>query len=330
MRKDVKLAFVVGGILISVLVVYVLVVPGGQKRPDKQAVTLDTTDAKPSQTNTDPVAPPAITDKSADAKPADATPADAKPADTTDQKVADAGATTKPTDPFASGTSEERWMLALNRGSVPMMTSAPPAQSSQGSQLMASKATRVSSAPPALMAQAPSSTADQGAPSTQPVTMVDSASPHAGMRTHVVKPGESIAKIAEAAYGSQNYWPYIIRANPGIVAEKIRPGMTINLPAESDVKTPAASGATASTAGATEKADPTAIKPDTTSPKLDPQTQYEVQSGDSLAKIAMKLYGNSGKWQAIYDLNKEAIGDNPAKVKVKSILKLPEPPTTKS
>ena len=69
------------------------------------------------------------------------------------------------------------------------------------------------------------------------------------------KPGESIAKIAEAAYGSQNYWPYIIRANPGIVAEKIRPGMTINLPAESDVKDPAASGATASTAGATAKAD---------------------------------------------------------------------------
>ena len=47
MRKDVKLAFVVGGILISVLVVYVLVVPGGQKRPDQQAVTLDTTDTKP-------------------------------------------------------------------------------------------------------------------------------------------------------------------------------------------------------------------------------------------------------------------------------------------
>jgi nucleoid-associated protein YgaU len=328
MSKDVKLAFVVGGILISVLVVYVLVVPGGQKRPDKQAVTLDTIDTKSAPTTPDQTTPAPGGDKSADAKPADSKPTDRSTTDApeADAKVADAGPTTKPTDPFA-GTSEDRWMLALNRGSVPMMTSAPPAgQSSQAAGSMTSKSAKASATPPSMMAQTASAASDQGAPSTQPVSMVDSSSPHAAMRTHVVKPGESIAKIAEAVYGSQNYWPYIIRANPGIVAEKIRPGMTINLPAESDVKTPAAAPAS----GAPEKPDANAIKPDTTSPKLDTQTQYEVQPGDSLAKISMKLYGNSGKWQAIYDLNKEAIGENPAKLKLKSILKLPAPPTQKT
>ena len=140
------------------------------------------------------------------------------------------------------------------------------------------------------------------------------------MRTHVVKPGETIAKIAEAVYGSQNYWPHIIRANPGVVAEKIRPGMTLNLPPDSEVK-----ASSAVVASATENP----IKPDTTHPAIDGKTEYEVQPGDSLAKIAMKLYGSSTKWQAIYDLNKDAIGPDPAKVKAKSVLKLPEPPTQK-
>ena len=45
MRKDVKLAFVIGGILIAVLVVYVLVVPG---KSANKPVTLDTT---PNQTD---------------------------------------------------------------------------------------------------------------------------------------------------------------------------------------------------------------------------------------------------------------------------------------
>ena len=47
MRKDVKLAFIVGGILISVLVVYVLVVPGGgQKKASNQPVPFDTKSSK--------------------------------------------------------------------------------------------------------------------------------------------------------------------------------------------------------------------------------------------------------------------------------------------
>jgi nucleoid-associated protein YgaU len=35
-----------------------------------------------------------------------------------------------------------------------------------------------------------------------------------------------------------------------------------------------------------------------------------VQAGDNLNRIALKLYGNANKWQAIYDLNKEAIGND--------------------
>jgi nucleoid-associated protein YgaU len=38
---------------------------------------------------------------------------------------------------------------------------------------------------------------------------------------------------------------------------------------------------------------------------------YTVASGDSLSKIAKKLYGDANAWHKIYDANKEKIGDNP-------------------
>src|SRR5437763_16296856 len=102
MRKDVKLAFAVGAILISVLVVYVLVVPGGEKRPDKQAVTMDTTDKAQS-----PAPAPAAQDKPTEpAKPAETAP---------EAKSVEAAPTTKPTDPFAAASDkdkEDSWMLA--------------------------------------------------------------------------------------------------------------------------------------------------------------------------------------------------------------------------
>jgi nucleoid-associated protein YgaU len=339
MRKDAKLAFIVGGILISILVVYVLVVPGGQKKP--KAVTFDDggTNAKLVSHTTDAKTP--VAEKQADKKVEEQKDEPKSDLAKNDPPKDDTAPTTKPTDPFASARApeEDKWMLALNHGTVPMMTtSAPP--------VPAAKPIAAPTAPPKLEAdntasnvgspvttdntQAPPVTiASNLTPTTPPQTPVLADPPPAppapsGMRTHVVKQGESIAKIAEAVYGSQNYWPYIIRANPGVVAEKIRPGMTLNLPPESEVK----AGAPAKNPSTQPSGDTTAAHQAQATP-IDPNTQYQVQSGDSLHKIAMKLYGNSNKWQAIYDLNKEAIGADPAKLRAKSVLKLPEAPTQK-
>ncbi|WP_347157239.1 LysM peptidoglycan-binding domain-containing protein [Pontibacter chitinilyticus] len=38
---------------------------------------------------------------------------------------------------------------------------------------------------------------------------------------------------------------------------------------------------------------------------------YTVQSGDSLSKIAKKLYGDANAWHKLYEANKDKIGDNP-------------------
>ena len=40
-------------------------------------------------------------------------------------------------------------------------------------------------------------------------------------------------------------------------------------------------------------------------------TSYVVKSGDSLSKIARRIYGDSKQWNRIYEANRELIGKNP-------------------
>lgn len=40
-------------------------------------------------------------------------------------------------------------------------------------------------------------------------------------------------------------------------------------------------------------------------------TTYTIQSGDTLQSIAERAYGDSTKWQWIYDFNRQVIGGNP-------------------
>jgi nucleoid-associated protein YgaU len=62
-------------------------------------------------------------------------------------------------------------------------------------------------------------------------------------------------------------------------------------------------------------------------PPIDEKTQYRAQPGESLYKISQKLYGKADKVDAIYNLNKDAIGPNPSRLRAGTVLKLPEPPT---
>lgn len=129
-------------------------------------------------------------------------------------------------------------------------------------------------------------------------------------RTHVVKVGETYSSISSAAYGSSKFYAHIEHANPGIDPTRLKPGTTITLPAI-DTK-PAAAGA--------------AVRqpPQKT---VDARTEYKVQPNDSLYTISIRLYGKADRVDKLYDLNRAAIGDDMARVKVGMVLKLPEPPT---
>lgn len=61
-----------------------------------------------------------------------------------------------------------------------------------------------------------------------------------------------------------------------------------------------------------------------TAPVVDaPAAQtYTVASGDSLSKIAKKLYGNANRWHDIFNANRDQL-DNPDLIKPGQILQIP-------
>ena len=67
--------------------------------------------------------------------------------------------------------------------------------------------------------------------------------------------------------------------------------------------------------------------PAVAAPALAAIDSYRVQPSDSLHKIALKLYGKASKADSIYELNREKIGGDSARIKVGMVLKLPEAPT---
>ena len=56
------------------------------------------------------------------------------------------------------------------------------------------------------------------------------------------------------------------------------------------------------------------------------KTEHTVVSGDTLSGLATQYYGSGSRenWMAIYEANKEEIGDNPSLIRVGQVLKIPE------
>jgi nucleoid-associated protein YgaU len=154
------------------------------------------------------------------------------------------------------------------------------------------------------------------APATQPTVAAAGTS-----RTHKVAAGESFYTIAAAVYGSSKYFNRIEDANPNVSPNRLRVGTVLNIPDIGKTATEAAEGTSALTAipAAAEQPQPAV---------LDASRTYRVQASDTLMGIARKLYGNGQAWEKIYDANRDAIGPNPARLKVNMVLRLPEAPAT--
>lgn len=55
-----------------------------------------------------------------------------------------------------------------------------------------------------------------------------------------------------------------------------------------------------------------------------PASSYVVKSGDSLSKIAKRLYGDANEWPRIYEANKDLIGKNPDLIQPGQNLVIPQ------
>jgi nucleoid-associated protein YgaU len=316
-RKDVKLGFIIGGVLLAVVVVYVLVASGDNgKKKGAELTKLDPSQIAPTQANTDASSESA----SNNAQTGDVTPpAPQQPVAQNQQPTAPdqakpSDAVAKNTnDPFAANSKDDdRWLMALNHGQMPtlMGTTQSPAQQENAAAPTTKPSNENSGSdviadPPAE----PINESHSSVASTQP----------SKMHTHVVQKGETLSKISAAAYGNSAYWPHILRANPGLIDKKLRPGMTINLPDAADVKAEGTPNSVASNSPSTQ--------PSASAAPIDGKTQYRVVTGDSLQKISTKLYGKAELWEKIYDANKDKIGADPAKLKLNTVLKLPQAPT---
>ena len=63
-------------------------------------------------------------------------------------------------------------------------------------------------------------------------------------------------------------------------------------------------------------------------PKKSIMAEHTVASGDTLSHIAQKYYKSADreKWMAIYEANKEIIGDNPSLIRAGQVLQIPSLP----
>jgi LysM repeat protein len=177
-----------------------------------------------------------------------------------------------------------------------------------------------------MLSQTPSAPAAPIAPAAPAGADPSNAAPATGSapaRTHVIQKNETLSSIAAVVYGSANYYPYLLRANPTLDPTRLKPGATINIPDISEVRPAVPTGSMSGPSTGPSTRPMAALAPDVV---IDPAREYVVESGDSLHKIALKLYGKVAMVDKIYELNKEAIGPDKARLRLHMVLKLPQPP----
>jgi nucleoid-associated protein YgaU len=273
MRKDAKIGFAIGGVLLAVLTVYVLVVPSHRK--SHGVVTLavppgtgDTSVSIPPVASTDTV-------NNAD-KPVDTKPAVARNDGVNWEKIL-GGTSDAPTLKTTTPTQADS-----AAGDAPAVATNTQAASNSGDMPLV-----------AVTPIAPTPTVST--PSTQP----------AGARLYTIKPGQTLSIIAAEIYGNSRFYVAIKRANPDLDPKHLKPGMRITLPDISDVK----------------PGEHEVLAVGVSTGKT-----YKVQSGDTLYRISKNLYGSPKQAEAIYELNKDSIGADKARLRLGMVLRLPTAP----
>jgi nucleoid-associated protein YgaU len=302
MRKDVKFGLTVGAILVVTLVVYALVVSRISPTKKKYEATKQGVPASPRDYSGAPTAPD-------DQSTANPTSTD----NTQSTAISDNTNPTPATQPTAAADQKFDWNNALSRGGTvpvdaPEQTVTPVERVSPDVHpaLIDSLPSTQPTLPPALSAPvaapAPAPTVDPTASSPAPAPVPATA------RTHVIAEGESLWTISQAVYGNGKYYTRLIAANPKIDPNHLKVGATLAIPplGESAFPSPRAAAPIA---------------------KIDSTTRYVVVSGDSLEKIARKLYGDPTMADKLYDANQSVIGQDEDELKIGMVLKLPTPPS---
>lgn len=306
MSKEVKLGLAIGGIFLSVILVYVLVVSGDSAKPDQ--VTLDIPAGPPVETTPSVPTPPPVRENPTpeprnEVPPTQPPQAEARPENNpppaTQTAVADAGDQVK-ADQWIRLMAEGMKETTTPAAPAPVGLDVPPTAPGGGREPGPAAIPERQVTPPTGNSSDITAQTGSGSGTSQP--------PQNTPRTHTVTRGETYSSISAAVYGSSNYFAHIQRANPGVDPAKLKPGMVINLPPIEQVR-----------ADRPTREDP--------SRQIDAKSEYLVQGGDNLSVISIKLYGKPDRVEKLYEVNKNTIGPDKAKLQIGMLLKLPEAPT---
>ncbi len=146
-----------------------------------------------------------------------------------------------------------------------------------------------------------------------------------GSKRYTVRESDTLWKIAQAHLGNGANWKRIVAANPGLTPQRLRTGMTINLPDGSTTPgTPGNTGTTA--AGNNHRSASTGTSSVSTSASAGTRKTVTVKSGDTLYAIARREYGNGELWGLIYRANQSKI-PNPHNLPTGLTITLPAKPS---
>jgi nucleoid-associated protein YgaU len=309
MRKDVRLGFSVGALLLAVIIVAVLVIHRG-KNNDK-SVALDAgKSAAPSSNDAGPI--------DVGAKPAPDAQGAAVGGGPGDREEA-AG----PRDSGTSGASDAGARSGSQWDQLFQSTAADPIQAELS---IARTQTRVDPPPErstARRSDSPGRPGSDGNTGNHSRIEIDPPLPDPPLapdspRTHKLQAGETFMSVSKMVYGSSRYFKAIIAANPTLTPEKLKPGTVIQLPPAAQVKQ-----------SAKASRPPAPAAPSTVAPSANSKT-YTVQKDDSLYKIARKLYGKGERSGELYTLNRSVIGPDSTRLKIGMVLTLPQASSAES
>jgi len=139
-------------------------------------------------------------------------------------------------------------------------------------------------------------------------------------KTYKVQSGDTLSSIAQTLKLGKGGMKALIAANKTTLPnpDRLKVGMTLNVPAPAAPTTVVAP--TPTTPGGTKV---TMVE---NAPKLDAGTpaaggDYTVQSGDTLERIARKVFNDGRRWQDIHSWNRDQLPD-PARLRVGQVLKI--------
>ena len=131
---------------------------------------------------------------------------------------------------------------------------------------------------------------------------------------HVVRDGERMQSIAEEYFGSTSQWHVIARANPFVDPRELRVGMVLRIPRDPQNIQGEVQGRTT---------EPGIIESHANDPSS--VIEYVVRPGDSLSRIAVRIYGSSRYAKHIFESNRDKLRSMDD-ISVGQLLKLPPLP----